>query len=339
MATNLFERSVFDPEAIKGLDKVYKDTCEALRAHDDSTEKRSHDASSASHAAACSTSLHFEIAWSPKAERVCKPLTLISSGTSRCGSRATGPTHRRTKRETRCRKVVWSLLRRHFEELIAAHPVDAERFVAEAEKQVLGITLTPYPLARPAPQSLNKKSPAVEAGQCDSRDFISWGRYRFQETEPGPTVMEPSDALQAARDSLSSAPIFYRRFSADASERPDRGRVGPSSRTRHGLVGRGSAAVCNNPVAYISFRDLYTFFGGPRAEGPGVSPGPLLRGQSRSAGQSFSTERSPSFNRAIEGGSDPGSVSDFGKGTRGHRSRGPAERGSPARANLVMKNA
>ena len=39
MATNLFERSVFDPEAIKGLDRVYKDTCEALRAHDDSTRE------------------------------------------------------------------------------------------------------------------------------------------------------------------------------------------------------------------------------------------------------------------------------------------------------------
>jgi hypothetical protein len=55
-----------------------------------------------------------------------------------------------TKRETGRRKVVWSLMRRHFEELIAAYPVDAERFVAEAEKQVLGITLTPYPSARPA---------------------------------------------------------------------------------------------------------------------------------------------------------------------------------------------
>ena len=73
MATNLFERSVFDPEAIKGLDRDYKDTCEALRAHDDSTKKRMRaSASSASHAAACSTSLHFEIASSPKAGGVCR---------------------------------------------------------------------------------------------------------------------------------------------------------------------------------------------------------------------------------------------------------------------------
>jgi hypothetical protein len=50
-----------------------------------------------------------------------------------------------TKWEMGRRKVVWSLLRRHFKELIAAHPVDAERVVAEAEKQILGIALTPYP--------------------------------------------------------------------------------------------------------------------------------------------------------------------------------------------------
>jgi hypothetical protein len=33
------ERSVFDPEAIEGLDRAYKDTCEALRPHDNSAKE------------------------------------------------------------------------------------------------------------------------------------------------------------------------------------------------------------------------------------------------------------------------------------------------------------